>query len=333
MRMIALRRAGVRSHVSADPPVARSRSRRGDEGFALLAVLWVIVGLSALALVARLAARDAVAAARNRTELHAAAWRAEDCVARMRAAVSAGLRTSPSSDGRDAWDEMDARVAASPLVDDAPCEVSLRAAGAGLDVNAADGETLRRFFLALGATPAAADSLADALADWRDADDEPRPAGAEAAWYAAAGRPGPRNGPLADPREVLRIRGIERIKGIDALVATDAGRIPLNHAPLPVLAALPGMEGEAVARVAEMRARGARLGSLLELEGALSAEARAALSRRYAELSALTAGSPDAWVMTARAREGDPPVTAVLEVRLVRAGTRAAVVRRRNWIE
>jgi hypothetical protein len=42
---------------------------------------------------------------------------------------------------------------------------------------------------------------------------------------------------------------------------------------------------------------------------------------------------PDAWLVTARGVTGFPQVTAVLEVRLVRAGARAAIVRRRTWLE
>jgi len=35
--------------------------------------------------------------------------------------------------------------------------------------------------------------------------------------------------------------------------------------------------------------------------------------------------------MTARAPVGEPPASASIELRLVRDGTRAAIVRRRSW--
>jgi general secretion pathway protein K len=309
------------------------RARLDERGFALMAVLWVLAGIAALALVARLAGRDAVRTALNRQDLLAGAWRAEDCVARVRAAASDALRATGEAPGRDAWARLDSVAAASPLLAGSGCEVEVRAAGAGLDVNTADAETLRRFVSALGASGDAADSLVDALEDWRDADDEPRPLGAEAAWYRAAGLRPPRNGPLADARELARVRGFGRFGGLDTLVALEGGRVPLNRAPRAVLAALPGMTPEAADLVVELRARGEPLGDPAALEPLLTEGARWTLLRGYAELAPQLSPAPEAWVVTARGRVGTPPVTAVLEVRLARAGGRAAVVRRRAWSE
>ncbi len=42
---------------------------------------------------------------------------------------------------------------------------------------------------------------------------------------------------------------------------------------------------------------------------------------------------PEAWIVRAWAPTGEPPLTQVVEVKLVRAAERAAVVRRRTWIE
>jgi hypothetical protein len=299
-----------------------------------MAVLWVLVGITALALVARLAARDAVRAATNREELEVAAWRAEDCVARLRAATSAALGDVPATRPEDdAWGRLDEVAAASPLLRNAPCEVTVRATGAGLDVNAADGETLRRFLAALGQPPASADSLADALLDWIDADGDARPSGAEAAWYRGAGRMPPRDGPIADARELARVRGWDRFGGLDTLVALEGGRIPLSRAPAAVLAALPGMTPEAAALVVEMRSRGERVVDASQLAPRLSAGAQQVLMEGYAELAPRVSADPELWTVTARGREGTPPVTAVLETRLARAGRRPAVVRRRTWIE
>ncbi len=310
----------------------RSPLRRRDDGFALLAVLWVMVGVSVLAMAAQLAARESVAAATNRAELAAAAWRAEGCVERARAAVSAALRMA-RDEGPSAptWNWLDRVVVESPLT--AGCDLRMRAAGAALDANAADGETLRRFFAALGESTAAADSLADALLDWRDPDAEPRPSGAEREWYRAAGRRAPRDGPLADARELARVRGFERFAALDAPLAVEPGRVPLNQAPLPVLAALPGVGPEALARVEGMRFRGELVAEPAALAAGLSPAAEAEFLRNFPELSMLATAAPDAWVIVALAREGTPPVTAAHEVRLVRAGERAAVVRRRTWIQ
>jgi type II secretory pathway component PulK len=306
--------------------------RSDRDGFALLAVLWVIVAVSALALMAQLAARESVAAARNREELTRAAWRAEECGERARAAVSATLRAARLDGPSGAsWNRIPAAVAESPLTQG--CEITVRAAGTAIDANTADAETLHRLFQAMGATPETADSLRDALLDWRDLDHEPRPSGAEADAYARAGRFAPRDGPFADPAELRRVRGFERFPGVDSLLGVEPGRIPLGQAPLPVLAALPGFTPQAVARIAELRLRGEAVPEAMALGGSLADAPRAELMRRGQELALLTTNVPEAWVVTARARVGAPPVTAAIELRLVRAGDRPAIVRRRTWVE
>lgn len=303
-------------------------------GFALVSVLWVLVGVSALALAANLAARDSVASARNRIDLARAGWAAEDCLERARAAIhEALLEAGPEPPGATVWGRMDAEVAASPLLAGIPCRVEMRATGAALDLNAASDETLHRLLVGVGVGAATADSLVDALADWRDPDDVPRPRGMERAGYAAAGRAQPRNGALADVRELLRVRGWDAVPGVDTLLDVEPGRVPLSHAPPAVVAALPGLGPEAAARVAEMRIRGARIADLAAFAGSLSPSARDEAMRRYPELVGAVATEPESWTLRAAGAVGEPPVTQVVEVKLVRAAERAAVVRRRTWIE
>ena len=69
-------------------------------GFALLAVLWVIVGLAGLALGVSLSARNAIASAHNRADITRATWRARECVERARVAIGELLITPPERDGR-----------------------------------------------------------------------------------------------------------------------------------------------------------------------------------------------------------------------------------------
>ncbi len=67
-------------------------------------------------------------------------------------------------------------------------------------------DALPRLLEVLGLDP----GLADALADWTDPDDRPRPYGAERDWYRA--RPGallPRNGPVRTVGELAGVRGFE----------------------------------------------------------------------------------------------------------------------------
>lgn len=310
----------------------RMHARR--TGFVLLAVLWVMVGLTTLGLGAALLARRATRASRNRRDEIVAYWNAADCLEYAETVASAVLAgQADGADGRPlAWGDLDATVANAPLARSAGCRLALRAAGTTLDVNTASGEMLHGLFAALALAPGRADSLTDAILDWRDPDGEPRPLGAERDWYVGHGRAPPRDGPLADPRELRRVRGVAALPGLDTLLGTEPGRLVLDRAPLPVLAALPGLGDEAIARIAELRARGARIADLLALAAQLSPAARAAMLARYADLARLTAPEPDAWLVQAEGHAPASNITVVIEVRLVRAGRRAAIVRRREWL-
>jgi len=323
----------------ATPSLLRSRSPR-RAGFVLLAVLWVLLGVATLALGCALAGREAAAAAHNRVAIARAAWAAEGCLERARAAIGGALSQGRRDAGMSgsAWDTLDRVVASSlsyPVPGVGPCDVRLHASGVTFDVNVAGDEQLRALFTALGLNEATADSLADALLDWRDADDLSRPLGAERAWYERQGRHPPRNGPLADVRELPRVRGFDALlrsaPGLDSLFAVESGPVVLGQAPLAVIASLPGVTEEALGRIAERRALGQATSDLLAIAAELSPASRAALEERYRELMGMIAPGPGSWTVTSRASAGPPPVSATIEVRLVRAGARAAVVRRRTW--
>lgn len=313
----------------------RSAIRRG---FVLLAVLWVMVGVSAVGLALTLAGRRAVGAARNRHALAVARWAAEDCLNQAEAIINDALhRAAGAPADSTVWTRLDLlspyATRREPFVLDSACSAALQPAGTTIDVNTADGQTLRRLFVAAGVQPARADSISDAILDWRDADQVPHEHGAEAPWYVAHDRLPPRDGPFGDVRELRRVRGLEQFDGLDSLLGVDSDRVLIDRAPLPVLAALTGFRDEAIGRAAELRARGARIGSLLAFSSMLSPDAKRALLASYADLSRLTTTEPDAWMIVARGWSGTPRVTADIELRLIRAGSRAAIVRRRTWIE
>jgi general secretion pathway protein K len=311
--------------------------RRDRRGFALLAVLWVLVGVSAVAVASLLVVRTGVAAARNRVALARARWQAEDCLERARAVIddAVGDRHDIPRPVEGGWDALDRVVTASPAVVDAACDIMLRPTGVAIDANRAGAEQLRALLAAAGVVQAEADSMTDALLDWRDGDDIPRPLGAERAWYQAARRRPPRNGALADVRELRDVRGFGADVLPDSVLTTlftvEPGRIVWDRAPLVVLASLPGMSAEAVDRLADARAHGVSITDVATLSAGLSPGARDALSARYGELAQMTTGEPDGWVLVARGRAGSAPVvSASIDVLLVRAGPRVAIVRRRT---
>jgi type II secretory pathway component PulK len=145
---------------------------------------------------------------------------------------------------------------------------------------------------ALGIPAARADSMVEALLDWRETGDVPRPHGAKRGWYASRGLFVPRNGPLADVRELRRVRGFDSLTIPDAVLATvftvEPGRLVGSRAPQIVLASVPSDADEA---------------------------------------QRLTTDRPDAWVLTARAHAGRPGVTATIAVRVELVGTRATIAR------
>jgi type II secretory pathway component PulK len=307
-------------------------------------VLWVLVGLTALTLASLLAAREALAGARNRTNLTKAGWVAEGCAEAARAAVDGALATTDAAEARGGppmvWRTLDRRAAQSPLwrVATSACEVRLVAAGEKVDLTAADSEQLRALFVAMSISSDRSDSLADALLDWQDADDLPRPRGAEREWYATNRQATPRNGSIADLAELAQVRGFARIWAeLDSVAWVEPGRLVLDRAPLPALASLPGFTAEALARAVEWRGGGSDGGLAVRdplevpaLAARLTpASARALLARRD-DLAHLQTPEPDAWLLITRATEGAPAVVAEVELRLIRAGTRAVVIRRRT---
>lgn len=296
------------------------------DGFALPAVLWLIVTVSAVSLIGTLAARDAVSTAQNRVSHRRALWRAEGCAEIVRATLGGALRDADEADR--AWGALDSLIAESPDIAASDCRVLLVPSGMSLDVNGATAEQLRTLFRASGLTEPAADSLADAILDWRDDDGEARPLGAEASWYRDAERATPRNAPFTNVAELARVKGAAALEGLDTVLGVDAGHVVLSRAPAAVIAALPGFGDEAANRLFELRSRGEPPRDLLAFSGSLSPEARSILVARYAELAALVVVEPEWWTVTASASEGVNGVTAEVELRLVRAGSRAAVVRR-----
>jgi general secretion pathway protein K len=296
-------------------------------GFVLLAVLSAMVGLAALVLVISLAGREAQASARNRVNIVRAAWLAEGCAERARAAIAHALNTG--DEGVEVWRSVDTVVARSPWIDS--CDVVLRPAGVRLNINAVDAEQLRALLTALGVGSGQADSLIGALLDWRDADDILSPRGAESDWYVAQGVAPPRNAPFGAIEEIERVRGVKGVAGLDSLLDVDSARVYLSRAPWPVLASLPGVGAEALERLLERRSFGQPVGDLMSFAAALSTQARERFLERYHELSRLTTSDPDAWVLTSVGRSGNPPVASTLELRLVRAGSQPAIVRQRSW--
>lgn len=299
-------------------------------GFVMLTILWIITIAAIVATSAALVGRHAVQEGAARVALERGRWEALGCERRVVAAIDVALVSALTlDDAAKLWRMLPSAVLGSPLV--AGCDVALEAAGTRLNVNEASDEMIVNLLDAIG-LEADAPQLVDALDDWIDPDDETRPMGAERGWYEAAGRIVPRNGPLADVREMMRIRAFEAIGGLDSVLATEPGRVSLATARVPVLMAVPGITRETAEQIVAMQQSGTPLVDLRAVLGSVSRASADALAARYADAVRATTPDPDAWVVRVRVARGAPAVAAKLEWRLIRTGRRCLVVATRSAI-
>jgi type II secretion system (T2SS) protein K len=313
--------------------MTRAELHTRRRGFALVAVLWIMASLFVLGAAISVAARTGVVAARNRMDLRRAEWQASGCAARARATIEAVLEEDSNRhvpDRTSAWQWLDTILASATSLANG-CDIALRPSGTTFDVNADSGAGIRAVLLATGASSGTADSLAAALLDWRDADSIPNANGAERDWYLIHHRPLPRNGPIASIEELEQVRGFDAVPGLDSLFGVEHERILVARAPIAVLATLDGLDGDALTFIAEGRRLHRPGADLLSLAAELPQRSRANLATYYDRLAQRTTLVPEAWTLTSRATIGSPGITAVVELRLARAGGRTAIIRRRSW--
>ena len=220
---------------------------RGQDGFILVAALWVIAALAALASAyALFAARTAPSAALPEERL------------RAEAAIRAGLELCafrqlawPKPTRPDAG-AFSAEVGASRV------EVAYRSESARIDLNAAPRDMIAGLFARLGLTPAAAGFLADRVVAWRSRpkDDQRQ---SEAAIYAKNGLAyGPPGAPFDNALEIALLPTVSPAlaeRALNYVTVFGAAKIdPLVADPL-VLSALPGATPDAVRGLLALRQR------------------------------------------------------------------------------
>lgn len=274
----------------------------------MLVVLWVIVSAGIVAGAAMTTARLGADTSRNRILLLRAGWARESCaeILAARYALDARFRRLDTVDlGGGAW-----------------CRAELHDPDARLDLNLAPQAMVRAML---------DDSLSDALLDWRDADDEPRPFGAEASWYLETGRRTPRNGALVHVEELAHIRGFDRLSQAerDSLFTIHGtGRVNLLSAPGALIGALPGVGVEAQRALTSRQASREPVRTLEELASLLSSGATQELLARYDELLAISAFEPARLVVQAEAGVRGTPLSSELTLLTAPAESRLAVLRR-----
>jgi general secretion pathway protein K len=222
-----------------------------ERGIALIAVLWGVALLAMLARSFAQTARTETLIARNLAEGAKAAAAAEAAVYR---AIMALLDPVPGRRWRD-----DGHVYAFAF-GGSEVRVSIQDEGGRIDLNAAPDELLRGLFRSVGLDDAQSAALAAAVADWRDEDDLPRTAGAEASDYRAAGLGhGPRNRPFQAIEELRQVLGVSRplYERLEPAITVHSQRASVNMATAPpqVLHSLPDMDDDKVRALLQERER------------------------------------------------------------------------------
>jgi len=164
--------------------------------------------------------------------------------------------------------------------DGAAVEVQVTDERGKLDINDANEQTLLTLFSNNGLDPDAAEQLAAAILDWRDADDMERPNGAELDRYEHAGlEVGPGDRPFIMTEELLQVLGMswdlytQLEPGIS--VFSNAGLPEAAYAPWQALLALPDMnEQDAKSFVTERQSEETLTGAGLALPSGQVAMAR-----------------------------------------------------------
>ncbi len=250
-------------------------TRARERGFALVAVLWVLVLLSVIAAAFVTETRTEVNLARNAVENAKARALAEAGVQRAVLALLAARRGSREGQEAEGPGEEDFAVfegasgegereaaaigAAGGLRVDgtvyawrfagAEVLISVQDEGGKIDLNRASEEMLEGLFVSAGLPERQAAALAEAIADFRDEDDERRAFGAEDEDYRAAGLEwGAKDAPFETVSELTQVLGLtreiyQRVRPA-LTVHSRRARVERSVAPPIVLAALSGEEAE-----------------------------------------------------------------------------------------
>ncbi len=262
----------MKSRVCFRRELSRTQENRGA---VLLVVLWVMVGMSLLALSFSVAIRTEVDAARNVVDQKQSYYMA-------RAGIEyATYKIIESQMGEFQQQGVKGFESIPPVftgwlrlpLGQGSAEVEIIDETGKINVNLAPSHLLYNLFLFVGLDGQQADVITDSIDDWRDPDDLYRHNGAESDYYQSAPEPyWPKNGLLDVPEELLLIRGItpeiyygrkgvteagERVEfyGLQKYLTTfsHVNRINVNSAAIPVLAAIPGLDYDTAVRIYSMR--------------------------------------------------------------------------------
>jgi general secretion pathway protein K len=289
----------------------------------LIALLWILVALSVIALSFARESFVEVAAARNAQDLKSAYFVAragiESTVYQL---MQRRLMPSVRRAGfQDEADPLELGFVAGSFGGGA-YQVNVQDESGKLNVNTISEQQLRLLTEACGINKTDADIITDSILDWRDSDDIHHINGAEDDYYQMLNPPyQAKNGRITAIEELLLVQGVtadyfyghpERNPdgsivfkyGLSRCLTVYSTRnqVNVNHAPLPVLLSIPGMQPEAAAMIYETR-RTKPFQSLAEVTRELPISLGAtALSRLSVEQTGIYTLTASAQMQNSRAR-------------------------------
>ena len=174
-------------------------SCRDKRGLALIAVLWIVIVMTAIVAVVSQTGRLNMKMSTAVTDEVRCKWA---CRAGTEIAIAVLNEDLKDSDClSDLWSD-DAEDFDDVKLERCTYSVCVTDEAGKLNVNTATKEQLM-------ALPYMESQIADAILDWRDTDDNPAPEGAETGYYENLRYPYKiRNGPLRTIRELLRVKGV-----------------------------------------------------------------------------------------------------------------------------
>jgi general secretion pathway protein K len=208
--------------------------RSSERGFVIVAVLWILAALSALAAIFSIYLSNS-----------ARALGATDIGVQAEALASASLELTAYQLLRADDKERPAQGSFRFRMDEAETVVTFTSEAARVDLNKASKEMLANLFEVLGAEQNAAGDIADRIVGWRT-QAKPNAANDEEALYLSSGLAySPRQAPFAHVNELSLVLGIspamvERVLPYVTVYSKSAD-VDVLLAPPEVVAALPGM--------------------------------------------------------------------------------------------
>ena len=247
-----------------------------QDGFIIVAVLWMIAALAVLAAIyTRFALTTAVASSVHEDRLRAqglitaaielTAYQLTAALPQDKAAAPVGGTPADAAQRlQSAAPQMPARGAFSFRLGRAGVTVDYQSEASRIDLNAASQEILAGLFRTLGAQPEEANYYADRIVGWRKKG-EVAGENQEATAYRVAGIAyAPRQGPFQSAAELWLVLGIPPILKERALpfvtVYSGQSEVDADSAAPEVVASLPNMTPERMNNVLQQRSSPAQFG-------------------------------------------------------------------------